>query len=150
MTRLRSLAALGGLIAVAPPLAAQAPDLAVARARWAQAQVGAYEYGYNKFCECHGDTPPETLVTVVDGRVVGVRHQPVGSDREVVAVERNLQYYWTIEDLFALVESALASEATVRVRFDERLGYPTSVYIDYSQSTIGDEIDVRLTRLTVR
>jgi hypothetical protein len=135
-----------GLI-VASPLAAQTSDVGAARARWADASAASYEYGYHKFCECHGDTPPETLVSVTDGNVVNVRHKPAGSDIEVPAAERNFQYYWTIDGLFDLIQSAIARDATVRVRFDPTLGYPTSVFIDYSENLIGDEVDVRITQL---
>ena len=128
-------------------LPAQTDDVVVARERWRAADASTYEYGYHKYCECHGDTPPETLVTVVAGTVTNVRHRPANSDRIVSAAERNFQYYWTIDGLFDLIESAVARDATVRARFDPVLGYPTSVFIDYVQNTIGDEVDVRITQL---
>ena len=69
-----------------------------ARARAGRrAALGRYEYGYHKFCECHRESPPETIVTVRDGSVVGVRHRPAGSDAEVPAADKNLEYYWTVE-----------------------------------------------------
>ena len=131
----------------AAALAAQTDEIDAARERWAAAGTAAYEYGYHKYCECHGDTPPETLVTVTADTVTNVRHRPANSDRVVPAAERNFPYYWTIDDLFDLIESATARDATVRVRFDPALGYPTSVFIDYVQNTIGDEVDVRITQL---
>lgn len=130
-------------------LPAQPDDVSRARARWDAADTAAYEYGYHKYCECHGDTPPETLVTVMSGTVTNVRHRPANSDRVVPAAERNFQYYWTIDGLFDLIESAAARDATVRARFDPVLGYPTSVFIDYVQNTIGDEVDVRITQLSL-
>ena len=143
---MRALVLAFGLL-LAAPLAAQTGELAAARASWRQAGFDAYEYGYQKFCECHGDAPPETLVTVTAGQVTNVRHRPANSTREVPAEARNFQYYWTIDGLFDLIESALGRDATVRVRFDGALGYPTSVFIDYVESTIGDEVDVRITQL---
>lgn len=126
--------------------AQDASELARARETWQRAGLVSYEYGYNKFCECHGDSPPETLVTVTSGRVTQVRHRRAGFEREVPAADKNLQFYWTVPELFDLLETALAREATVRFRFDASLGYPTSVYIDYAASTVGDEVDVRITR----
>ena len=141
-----SIAVLGLLLCA--PLAAQS-ELEDARALWRQAGSASYEYGFHRFCDCYGDMPPETLITVSDGKITNVRHKRAESTDEVPAAERNFQYYWTIEDLFALIESARASEATVRARFDPMLGFPTSVYIDYVENIIGDEVDVRITRLTV-
>jgi hypothetical protein len=120
---------------------------AASRARWAAADVGAYEYAYHKFCECHEESPPETVVAVRGAAVIRVHHRHPDSEREVPAREGSLAYYWTIDDLFALVESAAARNATVRASYDATLGHPTRVYIDYDAALVGDEVDVRLTRL---
>ena len=123
-------------------------NLDTARARWKSAAISSYEYGYNKYCDCHRESPPETVVTVRGGQVVGVRHRPVGFTNEVQAEQRNLQFYWTVDGLFDLVAAALARGATVRASYDPQLGYPTQVYIDYDANFIGDELDVRLTAVT--
>jgi hypothetical protein len=127
--------------------AAQERELAAGRAAWRAAALESYEYGYRKFCECHPDSPPETLVTVRDRQVVAVRHRPFGFTNEVPAPrpEENLQYYWTIDGLFDLVAAGLKRGATVRATYDPTLGYPAEVYIDYDPNFIGDELDVRLT-----
>jgi hypothetical protein len=69
------------------------------------------------------------------------------STREVPAREGSLALYWTVDDLFALIVWATERDATVRARYDEALGYPTAIFIDYDTALIGDELDVRLTRL---
>lgn len=120
-----------------------------ARALWDDSAISSYEYAYNKFCECHPVDPPETFVTVESDVVVNVRHRRAGFAREVAAEQQNLEYYWTIVDLFELIESAMAREATVRAEFDEALGYPKSLFIDYNEDLIGDEIDVRITSFVV-
>jgi hypothetical protein len=144
--RYACIAAAAALCAFAVP--AQQPELAAGRSAWRAAALGSYEYGYRKFCECHPDTPPETVVTVRGGNVVGVRHRPVGYTEEVPAEERNLQYYWTVDGLFDLVDAAIMRGATVRASYDPKLGFPTEVYIDYDANFIGDELDVRLTAVT--
>ena len=128
--------------------AAQEPDLAAGRSAWRAAALADYEYGYRKFCECHPDSPPETVVTVRGGKVVGVRHRPVGFTNEVQAEQRNLQFYWTVDGLFDLIDAARARGVTVRASYDAKLGYPTQVYIDYDANFIGDELDLRLTTVT--
>ena len=129
------------------PLSAD-PELDAARGRWAAAELARYEYGYHKFCECHRESPPETVVSVVAGRVIRVRHRPAGATVEVPAQDRNFDYYWTIEGLFDLVGSAQERGVEVRVAYDAVLGYPREVYIDYDADFIGDELDVRLTNVT--
>ncbi|HEY7672761.1 MAG TPA: DUF6174 domain-containing protein [Gammaproteobacteria bacterium] len=146
------------LFAACALAAAQAPragaaavdELQASWARWTAAGLASYEYGYNKYCECHRDTPPETVVVVADGAVERVYHLFGDSAREVPAREGSTDLYWTIDDLFRLIEGALERNATVRARYDAALGYPTAVYVDYDAEFIGDEIDVRLTRLERR
>jgi hypothetical protein len=141
-------ALLGAVLALAamPTFADAALD--GARERWQAAALGGYEYGYHKYCECHRESPPETIVTVRDGQVVGVRHRPAGSSTEVPAADKNLEYYWTVDGLFRLIASAQERGVQVRASYDEVLGYPREVFIDYDADFIGDELDVRLTAVT--
>jgi hypothetical protein len=133
--------------AAAIPALADA-ELDGARARWRSAGLARYEYGYHKYCECHRDSPPETVVTVRDGAVTGVRHRPAGSTAEVPAADKNFEYYWTVDGLFGLIASALERGVQVRAAYDPALGYPREVYIDYDADFIGDELDLRLTSVT--
>jgi hypothetical protein len=139
------LAALFCVIAL--PCVAQEEALATGRDRWQAAGLADYEYGYQKFCECHPESPPETFVTVRAREVVAVRHRPQNSSAETPAEARNLQFYWTVDGLFALLESALGRGAQVRAQYDGTLGYPTQIYIDYDGNFIGDELDLRITRV---
>ena len=123
-------------------------NLDAARARWKSAAIANYEYGYNKYCDCHRESPPETVVTVRGGTVTGVRHRPVGTAVEVPAADKNLQYYWTVDGLFELVAAAQARGVQVRAAYDAELGFPREIYIDYDTNLIGDELDLRMTAVT--
>src|SRR6187431_261321 len=116
-------------------------NLDAARARWKSAAIANYEYGYNKYCDCHRESPPETVVTVRGGTVTSVRHRPVGTTVEVPAADKNLQYYWTVDGLFELVAAAQARGVQVRAAYDAELGFPREIYIDYDAKLIGDELD---------
>jgi hypothetical protein len=135
-----------GLAAALPALADAALD--GARARWKSAALSSYEYGYHKYCDCHRESPPETVVTVRDGSVTGVRHRPAGTTTEVPAAEKNFEYYWTVDGLFALIASAQDRGVQVRASYDAELGFPREIYIDYDTKLSGDELDVRLTSVT--
>lgn len=119
-----------------------------ARARWQSAAIATYEYGYQKYCDCHRESPPETVVTVRGGTVTGVRHRPAGTTTEVPADEKNFEYYWTVDGLFDLIASAQERGVQVRAAYDAELGFPREIYIDYDTNLIGDELDVRLTGVT--
>jgi hypothetical protein len=133
-----------GLAAAGPVFADAALD--GARARWQAAAITSYEYGYQKYCDCHRESPPETVVTVSDGSVTGVRHRPAGTTTEVPG--KDFEYYWTVDGLFTLIASAQARGVQVRAAYDADLGFPREIYIDYDTKLIGDELDVRLTRVT--
>lgn len=120
-------------------------ELDAAEARWRAAALAAYEYGYHKYCDCHRESPPETIVSVRDGKVVRVRHRPAGSAAEVPAADKNFDYYWTVDGLFRLIASALERGVAVRASYDAAQGFPREIYIDYDAELIGDELDLRLT-----
>ena len=128
--------------------AAERADLAAGRSAWHAAKLVDYEYGYRKYCACHPDSPPETIVTVRGGEIVAVRHRPVDSTNEVPAKAGSLQYYWTIDELFELIDSARRRGASVRASYDGERGFPTEIHIDYDKNAIGDELDVELTTVT--
>jgi len=66
----------------------------------------------------------------------------------VPAKPGSLQYYWTIDELFELIDSARARGAAVRATYDRERGFPTEIHIDYDKNLIGDELDVVLTTVT--
>lgn len=119
--------------------------LAAARTVWQRAALTDYVYGYNKFCECHAETPPETLVSVAAGVVTDVRHRMAKTGDVVPADRDNFALYWTVDDLFGLIERAASGTATVQADFDARNGVPQRIFIDYLPDMIGDEVDVRVT-----
>ena len=88
------------------------------------------------------------MVSVRDGKVVNVRHRPVGSTTEVPAADKNFEYYWTVDGLFDLIAAAEARHVEVHARYDSTVGYPTQIYIDYDKNLIGDELDLKLTGVT--
>ena len=123
-------------------------ELDGARVRWRSAMLASYEYGYHKYCECHRESPPETVVTIRGGSVTAVRHRPAGTTTEVPAADKNFQYYWTVDGLFDLIGAAQQRGVQVRAAYDAELGFPREIYIDYDANFIGDELDLRLTGVT--
>lgn len=154
---MKSLTTLCCALCLVPALAwsqdAAAPfadRLAAARMAWERSGIDDYQYGYNKFCECHAETPPETLVSIAQGVVTDVRHRMAKTGDVVPAANTNFSLYWTVEDLFGLLERAAAASATVQADFDASSGVPQRIFIDYLPDIIGDEVDVRVTQFNAR
>lgn len=142
-TRTRLLAAASVIVLL--PISAPAQDTADARARWRAAAVDAYQYSYQRVCDCHPDQLADTIVTVNEGEVIAVRYAREDYAEDIPVAPDRLSWFRTIEDLFALVENAVANGADVRATFDPARGYPTTVYVDYDRDLIGDEVDLTIT-----
>ena len=127
------------------PTSMEAQETAQAQARWQAAAIDNYEYSYQRVCDCHPDQLADTIVTVTDGVVTAVRYARADYAQDVPVAENRLSWFRTIEDLFALVENATASDADVRATFDAERGYPTKVYVDYDRDLVGDEVDLTIT-----
>ncbi len=124
-------------------------DLTANRDRWEAAGIASYEYRYEKVCDCHRDTPAETIVTVESGLVVGVRYDRDDYRTEIPVAEDNHRWFRTIDDLFTLVETASRNAVTLRVSYEAELGYPAYIYIDYDRAMVGDEVELRVVSLRV-
>lgn len=131
-----------------PALGADLAELETHRARWEAAAVTDYVYAYEKYCECHREAPPETVVTVRDGSITRVHHEHASSEREVPARDGSYELYWTIDELFALAARANEAGAEVRMRYEGERGVPRELYVDYDPELIGDELDLRITRFS--
>jgi Family of unknown function (DUF6174) len=132
---------------VHPAAGAETLGLEQARALWRAAGVAAYRYEYRKFCECHPTDPATTVVTVRGARIEEVRYRYANGEPDVVLAPDRISWYWTIEGLFALIESG-RDNPSLRVTYDSDRGYPLTVYLDPDTSIEGDEIDVRVSGLT--
>ncbi len=114
------------------------------RAVWNAASISTYVYRYRKVCDCHRDTPADTIVAVRDGEVVDVRYERADYVSAMPVDPAEFRWFRTIADLFSLISTAEANAETVRVSYDQSLGHPSYIYIDYDHSMIGDEVELEV------
>ena len=125
--------------------AASADEALVAnQSTWEAAGITTYEYRYRKVCDCHRDTPADTIVAVEDGVVIDVRYERDDYISEMPVNPDEFQWFRTIDDLFSLVATAESHATTLRVSYDETLGYPAYIFIDYDHALIGDEVELEV------
>lgn len=118
------------------------------REKWDAAGLTSYELRYQKVCECHREMPSDTIVTVEQGSIVGVRFDREDYLEEVPVPPERYTWFRTVDDLFSLVAGALDREAAaVRVSYEPELGYPTRIYIDYEQDLVGEEVELHVLEL---
>ncbi len=106
------------------------------RSRFRALVGGSYVFDYRNLCFCS--------VFLVDGVRITVRDQAIVS---VVALTdgrpeppERWHFYKTVEGVFSAIEDAVRQDAaTLEVSYDERLGYPTHVFIDMDLLMIDEE-----------
>mmetsp|Transcript_19006 Transcript_19006/g.31507 ORF Transcript_19006/g.31507 Transcript_19006/m.31507 type:complete len:399 (-) Transcript_19006:85-1281(-) len=112
-------------------------DLLAAKAKWGQ--PARYEYVFYKSCHCMSEFVQPMHVIVKDGTKINVTYVEdaiSGSESQDV-----INSVYTIEEQFMVIEQALSGPFkadSVVVDYDDELGYPLVLSIDY-ESAIADE-----------
>ena len=79
------------------------------------------------------------VIDVKDNRIGRI----VYADDEAPVGPTYWKSYHTVDELFALIDSALVRDAAqVTVQFDEALGYPTQLYIDEDLRIADEELGI--------
>jgi hypothetical protein len=116
-------------------------DLAAARARWAAAGLDAYRYTVSRQCFCPPEYSGPYEATVRDGALASLTYAGRPADMQQFAVP-------TVEGLFDQIAGAYASGASsVRVTYDARLGYPTTLWIDQDPMMADEETGYTISAL---
>jgi hypothetical protein len=118
-----------------------------ARAKWAERGPSSYSIIVSRSCECTSESSAPAIVTVqnqaVESRVY------VSSGEPVPAMYAGS--YPDVSGMFAEIEEALAQHpAQVTITYDDALGYPASVSIDFNFAVADDEFIYQMSELTPR
>jgi len=109
--------------------------LKVNRDKWAGQGIDSYQVRFQRSCFCVPDFRRAALLTVRGGEIASAAYADDGTAVEPEFFGR----YETVEGLFALIEGAIEQGAArVDVTYDEKYGYPTSLFID-RYLTMADE-----------
>ncbi len=107
---------------------------------WQSKGFATYSFTWKSDCECI-DSGRQIRVSVANGAVTSALYldneTPVGDDARGGLM--------TIEGIFAKVQDAYATNADlVDVRFDPSLGFPASVFVDYSGGIADEELSLTI------
>ena len=100
-----------------------------------------YRFDFDRQCFCVPAAVEPVTVDVRDGRITRVVSRGTG---QPVEPAENIIWY-TIEELFGLIEQAEAEGTTVSVQYDER-GYPALITIGNLAADAG--VEYRITEVT--
>ena len=104
---------------------------------WAQQGIVSYQYRLQVNCFCPPEVTGPFIVQVRDGTPSSVLYAATGKPAE----SRYFEKYDTIDEMFLVVDDALKRKAAeISVTYNETLGFPTSIYIDFIKQAVDDEI----------
>lgn len=109
------------------------------QALWTSQRIRSYSYILE---EKNGTNTSRLQITVLRGRI----YYAVNLDTNRRLRSRDMRSVKTIDQLFPVIAGAIDRQAeTIQADYDSNLGFPTSVSIDPSNSTDGDEISLSVT-----
>jgi len=105
------------------------------RDKWERVHLTSYTFEFQRSCFC---IPTERArITVSNEQVSSVILLSTGQPPDSSSAAF---YDVTIDDLFDELGSALAHASQVTVTYDQALGYPRTIAIDYIANAVDDEI----------
>lgn len=111
--------------------------------RWQAYGLKNYSIEQKRVCFCRF---PQSFVrlTIKDNKIVNgidlATNQPVPQE--------TLQYYQTIDELFAWIKEAQAlNPARLEIEYNARFGYPEKIAFDYSTGVADDELWIEMQML---
>lgn len=120
----------------------QRQSLARHQRLWVQQGIESYRYQLKINCFCPPEVTDPVIVEVSDGSVISVSYVATGTPAET----RYFEKYDTVDELFLVIDDALERKAAeISVTYDETLGLPTRIYIDFEKLALDDEIAYNVT-----
>ena len=119
-------------------------EIATHRALWEASRPERYTYALKRLCFCAVEAIGPVRV-VVSGDSVISRTYVEGGD---TVGPNEVDLFPGVDGLFRVLDDAIASGAAdIRVTWDDRLGYPTEISIDYLAMAVDDELGLVITEL---
>lgn len=138
MSRLSMLSLYLLLQSCLPTGVSDAEDLSRHRSLWERQGPPAYEFIYQRMCECLPEHTMPMKINVREGQIRSVLNGHTGEELDPES-HRALR----IEELFALVQDALERGAhRVDVTYDPHYGYPVSIFVDDHPRMVDDEFQI--------
>lgn len=119
-------------------------DFAKNKALWQKQGIENYSFTYSKYCFCPGLQKPATIVVkadtihaVIDPETNEPIRDPQTQELMRVKFPNSFQ---TINELFEVIGNAREKADKLNVEYNQKVGYPKSVEIDYIEEAVDDEV----------
>jgi hypothetical protein len=117
-------------------------QLDTALRRWNEVGSASYEYKLRRICLCVPETTHTLRIRVQSGQITSV------FDLDTNLPASSTTAGLTVPGLFDIVQDAIDRRAfRLIVEYEQQLGYPTAIAVDYDDGTADDEITYLATEL---
>jgi heat shock protein HslJ len=117
-----------------------------AKAKWDSQSPQFYTIQSHRSCECEDELSTQMNVSVSDNLVLSAID--IATD-EVISkeVQEKIQ---TVDNLFVLIEKAIADGISIDVTYNEQYGFPETAKIDLEQLSVDGGLDITLSNLDIK
>lgn len=114
------------------------------RRMWRESKITDYKMTIKVFQSGHANPSGTRIIEIRGGTATSIKL----ADSEVVDDSEKWKAYDTVEKIFDIVANAQKKNpATLDVEYDEKLGYPKKLRLEYSFSATDDELAVDILQL---
>lgn len=115
---------------------------------WQKQNVENYSFEFSKLCYCGGLFNPTKIIVKAD-TIYAILDPETGEplrdpQTDELVLSKYPDSFLTIDELFEVIENAREKADKLTVEYDQNLGYPTSVGIDYIKEAIDDEVTYKI------
>ena len=103
---------------------------------WNENKLSDYSFNFRASCYCIDEWVSEVKVTVSSGNISKVILTKNNSSPTKLKPEQ----WFTIDQLFDYAKNALEQAYKYDIKYDASFGYPTEIFIDWSEDTADDEV----------
>jgi heat shock protein HslJ len=121
-------------------------SLQIAQAKWKSKSGQYYTIQTQRNCECLPEMSSQMKVSVLDNSVLSA--VDINSD-EVISTAV-IAEITTVDDLFTLIEKAIADSITIEVTYHEEFGYPEITKIGLEQLAVDGGLHITLSNLELQ
>ena len=105
--------------------------------KWSAADTGNYTFNYQLLCFCPQEFTDPIMVNIVNDSVLSA----ISRTTNLPVTDQVRDTINSVEDMFSILQQAIDTRAnTITVNYNDELGYPESIYIDYDERIADEEL----------
>ena len=115
---------------------------------WQKQNIENYSFEFSKLCYCGGLFNPSTIVVKAD-TIHAVLDPETGEplrdpQTDELVLQKYPESFLTIDELFGVIENTREKADELDVEYNQQLGYPEFIAIDYMKEAIDDEVSYKV------